>query len=94
MLNEDGYEYVAKKFRVTKKQVEEVVSSMFELVADEMRRGSKMNIRVPYLGAFKVNPKKDWVINNKEKYQLNKQKYEFAREARRKSNINRTSSNN
>ena len=48
--------YLANKYDLTIKQVEEIVNHQFKFVTKIVKKGDFDTIRLPYFGKFSVNP--------------------------------------
>jgi len=47
--------YLANKYNLAVKQVEEIVNSQFKFISSTIKKGEFKTIRLPYFGKFTVN---------------------------------------
>ena len=57
--------YLANKYDLPLKKVEEIVNYQFKYIGKIMKEGKFETIRLPYFGKFSVNPKRVKYINKK-----------------------------
>ena len=57
--------YLANKYNLPLKKIEEIVDYQFKYVAKIMKSGNFETIRLPYFGKFSVNKKRVEYINKK-----------------------------
>ena len=50
--------YLANKYNLPLKKIEEIVNHQFKYVEKIMKEGKFESIRLPYFGKFSVNPKR------------------------------------
>jgi len=58
---------LAKKYDLSMKDVDLVVSSQFSLVREVMRKGDFESVRLPYFGLFWVKPGRKEYMDKKKK---------------------------
>lgn len=57
--------YLANKYDLPLKKVEEIINHQFKYIEKIMKAGDFETIRLPYFGKFSVNPKRVEYINKK-----------------------------
>ena len=55
--------YLANKYDMPLKKIEEIVNYQFKYIEKTMKEGKFETIRLPYFGKFSVNPKRIEYIN-------------------------------
>ena len=55
--------YLANKYDMPLKKIEEIVNHQFKYIEKTMKEGKFETIRLPYFGKFSVNPKRIEYIN-------------------------------
>tara|TARA_R100000781_G_C4064536_1_gene122255 strand:+ start:203 stop:418 length:216 start_codon:yes stop_codon:yes gene_type:complete len=59
--------YLANKYNLPLKKIEEIVNHQFKYIEKIMKEGKFESIRLPYFGKFSVNPKRLKHINKDDK---------------------------
>ena len=65
---EKCYEKIAKKYNLSKYQVEDIFRAQFDFVAETMEKPERESVRLRFIGTFYSNKEKiKYVTNNKNK---------------------------
>lgn len=64
IANQEVFERISKLLNIPVEVVKEVVESQFEYAARVIKMGGLETIMIPYLGKFKINPRRVSKVTN------------------------------